>query len=57
MTLASPRPNEIVPGYQYRDVLKAPRVDHEHFKLAKPFVSQLTLEFNIRDMRYLSNAN
>ena len=24
VTLAAPKPNEIVPGYQYRDVLKAP---------------------------------
>jgi len=45
------------PGYQYRDVLKAPTVNNEHLKLTAPFVSQLTLEFNIRDMKYLSNAN
>lgn len=34
-----------------------PEVNTTHFALAAPFVSQLTLEFNIRDMKYLSNAN
>jgi hypothetical protein len=39
VTLAAVRPNEISPGYQYRDVLQAPKVDSEHVALAAPFVS------------------
>ena len=57
VTLAAPAPNEISPGYQYRDVVTAPIVNATHFALAAPFVPSLTLEFNIRDMKYLSNAN
>jgi hypothetical protein len=57
VTLAAPLANEISPGYQYRDVVKSPKVDALHPNLGAPFVSKLDLEFNIRDMKYLSNAN
>lgn len=57
VTLAAIQSNSIAAGYQYRDVLQAPVVDHQTLALSAPFTPSLTLEFNVRDLKYLSNAN
>lgn len=44
-------------GYQYRDVVKEAVVNEPKFTLGAPFSPSLTVSFNIRDMKYLSNSN
>lgn len=42
-------------GFEYRDVISAPVAANT--LAATSFTDELTLNFNIRDFRYLSNAN
>lgn len=44
-------------GYQYRDVVEPAKAASTKFALGASWSSYLDVHFNIRDMKYLSNAN
>jgi hypothetical protein len=51
-------PNEISLGYLYRDIVEIPEVNEATMnQLPGQIAPELTVEFNLRDFKYLSNAN
>lgn len=49
--------NQLATGYKYRDVVDHAQALETDFILGATWSSYLDIHFNIRDMKYLSNAN
>ena len=49
--------NTLQTGYRYRDVIREPIVRDLNSATLATFATQLSVQFAVRDFRYLSNAN
>lgn len=49
--------NTLQTGYSYRDVIREPVVRDLNSATLATFATQLSVQFAVRDFRYLSNAN